>query len=170
MWTTPKDLSSISKRREGKGFTVFVSNRKIRVLVADVGIDDESQHNSGLAEFLRDAGMDIVGANPCDSPEKIAATAAGADVDVVGLSLNGRHNTVCQQVVALLRACSMDDCLVIACDAVQDDEAKKLEEHGVSKAFRPGVSPSAVVEFVQNHVRPPWSLPDSPQYMELAMV
>ncbi|HET7287021.1 MAG TPA: hypothetical protein VFI71_06105 [Pyrinomonadaceae bacterium] len=149
---------------------MFVSNRKIRVLVADVGSDDQSRRTTTLAEFLRDAGMDIVGASRCDSPEKIAAAAVGADVDVVGLSLNGARNTLCEQVVALLRASSMDDCLVIACDALKDGETKTLEQHGVSKAFPSGVSPSAVVDFVQSHVRPPWSLPDAPQFMELAMV
>lgn len=148
---------------------MFVSNRKIRVLVAGVGNDEESRPITRLADSLRDAGMDIVGASRCDSPEEIAAAAVRADVDVVGLSLNDRSNIFCKQVAALLRAGSMDDCLVVACDIVQQDEARTLEQHGVSKAFPLGAPFSAVVDYLQTNVRPPWSLPESPQYMELAI-
>jgi methylmalonyl-CoA mutase cobalamin-binding domain/chain len=142
---------------------MFVSNRKIRVLIA--GIDnDHSRRTDELAGFLRDAGMDIIDSR-CESPETIAAAAVRDDVDAVGMSVNGVHNTVCQQIVALLRAKSVDDCLVVVCDTVPEDEAQNLEEQGISKAFPLGAPPSAVVDYLQAHVRPPWSLPFTPAIM-----
>ena len=145
---------------------MFVSNRKIRVLIAGVGIDDDEPRRANvLAGFLRDAGMDIVATWQCETPETIAAAAVKDDVDAVGISLNGVHNTVCQRIAELLRANSMDDCLVVACDTVPEAAAQNLEEQGVSKAFPMGASPSAVAAYLQAHVRPPWSLPYTPPIM-----
>jgi methylmalonyl-CoA mutase, C-terminal domain len=135
---------------------MFVSNRKIRVLIAG-----NSGRTNELAGFLRDAGMDIISTRQSGSPESIATGAIRDDVDVVGLSLNGIDNGVCEQVVALLRANSMNDCLVVVCDA--DDDHQPVEMQGASKAFCAGTSPSSVVEYLQSHVRPPWSIPENPQ-------
>jgi methylmalonyl-CoA mutase C-terminal domain/subunit len=147
---------------------MFVSNRKIRVLIAGIGTDNnESGRTNELAGFLRDAGMDIIGTERCETPESIAAAAIRGDVDVVGLSMNGAHIPICERVVALLRANRMDDCLVVACDA--DDKDQTLGKQGVSKAFRVGTSPSSVVEYLQSHVRPPWTIPENPQ-MEVVYV
>lgn len=147
---------------------MFVSNRKIRVLIAGIGAgNNESGRANELAGFLRDAGMDIIGAERSESPESIAAAAIRGDVDVVGLSMNGVHIRICEQVAALLRANRMDDCLVVACDA--DDKDQTLRKQGVSKTFPIGASPTSVVEYLQSHVRPPWSIPENPQ-MEVEYV
>lgn len=143
---------------------MFVSNRKIRVLIAG-NDNDESRRATELAGYLRDAGMDIIATRRCESPETIAEAAVRDDVDAVGISLNGVHNTICEQIVALLRANSMDDCLVVVCDTVPEDGAQNLEKQGVSKAFPLGSPPSAVVDYLQAHVRPPWSLPYTPAIM-----
>ena len=150
---------------------MFVSNRKIRVLIAGLGDNNNgSRRTNELTEFLRDAGMDIISADESETPENIAAAAVHDDVDVVGLSMNGVHNTTCQRVVALLRANRMDDCLVVACDTAPDHETQRLERQGVSKAFPLGAPPSTVIDYLQSHVRPPWPLPENPQIFEVGFV
>lgn len=150
---------------------MFVSNRKIRVLIARLGDDNNgSRRTNELAAFLRDAGMDIIGAEASQTPENIAAAAIREDVDVIGLSMNGAHNTTCQRVVAMLRANSMDDCLVVACDTAPNEETRFLEKQGVSKAFPLGAPPSVVIDYLQSHVRPPWSIPENPQMWEVGFI
>jgi methylmalonyl-CoA mutase C-terminal domain/subunit len=143
---------------------MFVSDREISVLIAGVGIEeDELRRRNELASSLRDAGMKIISVARCETPEDIAAAAVKDDVDVIGLSLNDIHDTTCQRVVALLRANSMEDVLVVACGPVPEAKAHRLEEEGISKAFPLGAPASAVINYVQTHVRAPWAIPDNPQ-------
>ncbi|HYJ88188.1 MAG TPA: cobalamin-dependent protein, partial [Pyrinomonadaceae bacterium] len=134
---------------------MFVSKRRIRVLVAKLSLDGHDRGAKVIVGFLRDAGMDVIYTDLRQTAEMIAEAAAREDVDVVGLSfLNGAHNTLCKRVVALLRAKSMDDCLVVVCDLVAQEDAQILNEQGISKVFPPGASPHAVVEYMQTNVRP----------------
>lgn len=138
---------------------MFVSKRRIRVLVAKLGLNGQDSGAKAIGRFLRDAGMDVIYTGRDQTPEMIAAAARREDVDAVGFSfLNGANNSLCQRVVALLRANSMDDCLVVACDTLPLADAQSLKEQGISKAFPVGASPRAVVEYLQTSVRPPWPL------------
>jgi len=146
---------------------MFVSNRKIRVLIA--GDEDESHRTEEIAKSLREAGMDVIDSGCCATAETIVADAAKFDVDVVSLSLTDISRTVCQQLMRLLHANSMDDCLVVACDASTADAALDLEYQGVSKAFPLGAPANAVVQYLHTHVRAPWTLPENPQAFEIVI-
>lgn len=65
--------------------------KKIRILIARLGMDAHWRGSIVVAKALRDAGMEIIyGGN--QNPENIVRMALQEDVDVIGLSsLSGNH-------------------------------------------------------------------------------
>src|SRR3984893_5201136 len=91
-----------------------MSQRKIRVLIAKPGLDGHDRGAKIIARALRDAGMEVIYTGLRQTPEMIASAAEQEDVDVIGLSiLSGAHNTICPELMALLRAKHMDDVMVV---------------------------------------------------------
>jgi methylmalonyl-CoA mutase C-terminal domain/subunit len=138
---------------------MFVANRKIRVLVPKLVAEAYESESGEIDGCLRDAGMDVIYMGLGETAETIAATAVREDVDVIELSLQGgAHHSLCQRIVSLVRAKSLNDCLVVVCDTAPAENMQTLNEEGVSRVFPSGISPSAIVEYVQTNVRPPWAL------------
>src|SRR5260370_24811970 len=81
-----------------------MAEKKIRVLIAKPGLDGHDRGAKIIARALRDAGMEVVYTGLPQTPEMIASAAVQEDVDVIGLSiLSGAHNTICPQLMKLLR-------------------------------------------------------------------
>ena len=87
--------------------------KKIRVLIAKPGLDGHDRGAKIIARALRDAGMEVIYTGLRQTPEMIASAALQEDVDVIGLSiLSGAHNTICPQLMNLLREKGMTDAYV----------------------------------------------------------
>ena len=69
--------------------------RRIRVLVAKVGLDGHDRGAKIIAAALRDAGMEVIYSGLHQTPEAIVAAAVQEDVDAIGVSvLSGAHMTL----------------------------------------------------------------------------
>ena len=62
-----------------------MSAGRIRVLLADPGLDDEDRAAGALARALRDAGMEVVYTAGALSAEQVVRIAIQEDVDAVGV-------------------------------------------------------------------------------------
>ena len=77
--------------------------RKVRVVMAKLGLDIHWRGVYLVAQFLKDAGMEVVFLGN-QFPEQIVEAALEEDADIVGLStLSGNHMTLGPKVVRLLR-------------------------------------------------------------------
>ena len=133
----------------------YMSDRKIRVLVAKPGLDGHDRGAKVIARALRDAGMEVIYTGLRQTPEMIAAAALQEDVDAVGVSiLSGAHNTLCPRIVQLLHDQGMDDCLVLLGGIVPQDDIAKLKANGVAEVFLPGTSTENIVKFLRENVKP----------------
>jgi len=66
--------------------------KKIKVLVAKVGLDGHDRGAKVVARFLRDAGFEVIYTGLHRTPEEVAMAAVQEDVDVVGISIHsGAH-------------------------------------------------------------------------------
>lgn len=80
------------------------SNRKIRVLLAKVGLDGHDRGVKVVARACRDAGYEVIYTGLHQTPEQIASTAIQEDANLVGLScLSGAHMHLFSEVLRLLR-------------------------------------------------------------------
>jgi methylmalonyl-CoA mutase, C-terminal domain len=75
-------------------------------------------------------------------------------VDVIGLSiLSGAHNTLCPQLMDLLRSKHMDDVTVLVGGIIPEADIPRLKKAGIAEVFLPGTSTQEIVDFVRSHVR-----------------
>ena len=132
-----------------------MSERKIRVLIAKLGLDGHDRGAKIIARALRDAGMEVIYTGLRQTPEMIASAAEQEDVDVIGLSiLSGAHNTLCPQLMELLRAKHMDDVVVLVGGIIPDQDIPALKAAGVKGVFQPGTPMDEIVKFIRENVKP----------------
>ncbi len=128
--------------------------RKIRVLIAKPGLDGHDRGAKIIARALRDAGMEVIYTGLRQTPEMIASAAEQEDVDVIGLSiLSGAHNTICPELMKLLRSKHMDDVTVVLGGIIPEADIPVLKKAGIAEVFLPGTSTQEIVDFVRTHVR-----------------
>jgi methylmalonyl-CoA mutase C-terminal domain/subunit len=87
------------------------------------------------------------------TPEMIASAAVQEDVDVIGLSiLSGAHNTLCPQLMTLLREKGMDDVTVLLGGIIPEADIPALKQAGIAGIFLPGTSTQDIVNFIHQRI------------------
>ena len=73
--------------------------------------------------------MEVIYTGLRQTPEMIASAAVQEDVDVIGLSiLSGAHNTLCPQLMTLLREKGMDDVIVLLGGIIPEADIAALKK------------------------------------------
>jgi len=127
--------------------------RRIKVLVAKLGLDGHDRGAKVVARALRDAGMEVVYTGIRQTPEQVVNAALQEDVDVVGISiLSGAHMALVPRVLELLREKGLDDVAVVVGGIIPGDDIPKLKAMGVKEVFIPGTPLNAIVDFIRRNV------------------
>lgn len=128
--------------------------RRVKVLLTKPTQDSHDRGARYLARKFRDAGFEVVFTNFLVAAD-IVASAVQEDVDVIGVSSSsGGHMPVFEELMAALRAASLDDVLVIGGGIIPGADAKILAEQGVAAVFGPGSTAESAVAFIDERVRP----------------
>lgn len=128
---------------------------RVRVLIAKPGLDGHDRGAKVVARALRDAGVEVIYTGLHQTPEMIASAAVQEDVDAVGLSImSGAHRTLFPAVLEALRAHGATGVKLFGGGIIPSEDARALEEAGVSKVFFPGTSLDQIVAWVREHVAP----------------
>ena len=129
------------------------TTRRIRILVAKLGLDGHDRGALVLCRAFRDAGMEVIYSGLFATPERIAKIVEDEDVDVVALSLlNGAHLTLFPRVVKALKEKGIKDVLVIGGGVIPEDDKSDLEKAGVLGNFGPGTPLSTVIDYINSGV------------------
>ena len=124
--------------------------RRIRVLVAKVGLDGHDRGAKVVAAALRDAGMEVIYSGLRKTPEMIVEAALQEDVDAIGVSiLSGAHMTVFPKLHALLRDRGLGDVLLFGGGIIPDRDIEELNRLGVGRLFTPGASTQTIIGYVR---------------------
>ncbi len=127
--------------------------KKIRVLIAKPGLDGHDRGAKIIARALRDAGMEVIYTGLRQTPEMIASAATQEDVDVIGLSiLSGAHNTLCPQLMELLKRNGMSDVTVLIGGIIPEADIPALKKSGIAEVFLPGTPTQAIVDFIRQRI------------------
>ena len=127
-----------------------MTQRKIRVLVAKVGLDGHDRGAKVVAAILRDRGMEVVYSGLHQTPEMVVEAAIQEDVDVVGLSvLSGAHMTLFPLVKKLLDERGCSHMLVTGGGIIPKEDMEALEQQGVGRLFGPGTPTSALADYIR---------------------
>ena len=130
-----------------------IASRRVKILVAKLGLDGHDRGALVLCRAFRDAGMEVIYSGLFATPERVAQIAEDEDVDAVALSLlNGAHNTLFPRVVKELQKKGLNDVLVVGGGVIPEEDRKGLEKAGVSKVFGPGSPLSAIIDHINSGV------------------
>ena len=128
-----------------------MATKRIRVLVAKLGLDSHTIGITIIARALRDAGMEVIYSGLKQTPEMVVNTAIQEDVDVIGLSsLSAAHMRHFPRVVELLREKGAGDVLVIGGGVIPEEDAEVLKAKGVQEVFTMGSETGDIVRYIES--------------------
>jgi methylmalonyl-CoA mutase C-terminal domain/subunit len=127
--------------------------RKIKVIVAKLGLDGHDRGAKVVARALKDAGMEVVYTGLRQTPEQVVKAAVQEDADVIGVSiLSGAHLELVPMLVNLMKEKGLNDVVLIVGGVIPPQDVPKLKEMGVDEVFLPGSSLKYVVESIKELV------------------
>jgi methylmalonyl-CoA mutase C-terminal domain/subunit len=111
--------------------------KKVRVMVAKLGLDGHDRGAKVVAHTLRDAGCEVVYTGLRRTAREVVAVAVDEDVDVIGLSiLSGAHIALSQQVLDELdKAGARDEIRVVVGGTIGKADIPALKAMGVAEVF-----------------------------------
>ena len=128
--------------------------KRLRVLIAKLGLDGHDRGARIIARSYRDAGFEVVYTGVHQTPEQVVSAAIQEDVDLVGLScLSGAHMYLFCEVVRQLREKGADDITVIGGGIIPEDDIPKLKEAGIREIFLPGTPLEKILEWTKENVK-----------------
>lgn len=131
----------------------LMEGRKIRVLMAKVGLDGHDRGAKLVARTLRDAGMEVIYTGIRQTVDQVVSAAIQEDVDVVGLSfLAGDHMVLVPKVIQGLKDKGKGDALILVGGIILRRQVRELEAMGVRKVFLPGTSPAEIASYIKGSV------------------
>ena len=124
--------------------------KKIRILIAKVGLDGHDRGAKVIATGLRDAGMEVIYTGIRQTPEAVVSIAVQEDVDAIGVSsLSGAHMTVIPKIINLLKQKDVKDILIFGGGIIPRNDISKLKEMGVDRIFLPGTKVEDVARYIK---------------------
>lgn len=128
-------------------------DRKIRVVMAKLGLDIHWRGVYLVCQFLKEAGMEVIYLGN-QFPEQIVEAAIEEDADIVGISsLGGAHMTLGPKVVRLLKEKGVDNMKVFMGGVMAPSHAQKLkDEHGICEVFLPDTPMKTIVQTIADSV------------------
>ena len=125
------------------------SRRKIRVLIAKVGLDGHDVGARVVARGLLDAGMEVIYTGLRRTTEEVARAAIEEDVDWIGVSiLSGAHQVLLPKLRKLLDDGGANDIRILAGGIIPQEDIPGLQQQGVAKVFLSGTPINEIVDYL----------------------
>ena len=124
--------------------------KRIRVLVAKLGLDGHDRGAKVVARALRDAGFEVIYTGIRQTPEQVVEAAIQEDVDVIGVSiLSGAHMTLMKRLMELLKMYGAEDIPVFLGGTIPIPDIPELKSLGIRDIFLPGTPLKKIVDSVR---------------------
>lgn len=123
------------------------TRRKIKVLVAKVGLDGHDRGAKVIARALRDAGFEVIYTGLRQTIDQVVAAAIQEDVDIIGINQHeGSHIYIAKKLIEKLREQGAEDIPVVMGGTIPVIDIDVLKSIGVREVFLPGTPISEIVE------------------------
>ncbi|MBM2819859.1 MAG: methylmalonyl-CoA mutase, small subunit [Nitrosarchaeum sp.] len=128
-------------------------SRRVKILVAKLGLDGHDRGALVLCRAFRDAGMEVIYSGLFATPDRIAQIAEDEDVDAIAMSLlNGAHGTLFPRVVKALNKKGIKDVLIVGGGVIPEEDRKELKKSGIDEVFGPGTPLTDIINHITNGV------------------
>jgi methylmalonyl-CoA mutase C-terminal domain/subunit len=133
---------------------VAPQHRRIRILIAKVGLDGHDVGARVVARGLLDAGMEVIYTGLRRTTEDVVRAAIEEDVNWIGVSiLSGAHRTLLPKLRQLLDAEGANDIRIIAGGVVPQEDIPDLKAAGVAEVFLSGTPIAEIVGYLLKESR-----------------
>jgi len=130
-----------------------MGKRKIRILVAKVGLDGHDRGAKVIMRALQDAGIEAIYTGLRQTPEQVVSAAVQEDVDIIALScLSGAHRTLFPKVVNQLREKNAEDIVVIGGGIIPTEDIAGMKRAGIQAIFQPETTTTEIVDYIKKDI------------------
>ena len=130
-----------------------MGDRKIRVLMAKVGLDGHDKGVIQVTNALKDAGMEVIYTGLRRKVMQVINMAIQEDVDVIGISLlSGSHLSVAEKMVDKMKAKEITNKVLIMGGVIPDEDIQPLKDLGVSGVFTQSSTYEEMIDFIKKVV------------------
>jgi len=130
-----------------------VQSKKLRAIVAKLGLDGHDRGAKVVARALRDAGMEVIYLGVHQAPEDVVEAALEEDADVIGVSiLSGSHIELVNDLLKLMKEKNLNIPVVVG-GIVPPDDMRELKKMGVYEVLGPGTPLRRIVEVYKKAAR-----------------
>ncbi|UCE52520.1 MAG: cobalamin B12-binding domain-containing protein [Desulfobacterales bacterium] len=127
--------------------------KKIRMVIAVLGMDQHEVGAVAVSRMLRDAGMEIIYLGRFNTPAGIVKTSIEEDVDAIGLSCHSwEYLHYMPELLQMLNERSLNIPVVIGGSVITPGDSDKLKDMGVAAVFGPSATNDEIVESIQQLV------------------
>jgi methylmalonyl-CoA mutase, C-terminal domain len=127
-----------------------MSGRRIRILMAKVGLDGHDRGVKVVARALRDAGCEVIYTGLHRTPEEVAVAAVQEDVDLIGVSiLSGAHMALLPPLLEHLRSSDAADIRVLVGGVIPPQDRQKLLDLGAAAVFDQDSTTDEIIAWVR---------------------
>lgn len=125
------------------------TQKKIRVLMAKIGLDGHNRGVYVVSHGLRKAGFEVIYTGLRQTPAMVAKTAVEEDVDAIGISsMVGAHLSIVAKLKAELAKLGADDIPITIGGIIPKDDYESLLNLGVRKIFPTGTEVRDIAAFL----------------------
>lgn len=126
------------------------NGKRVRVLIAILGLDQHETGALAVSAMLRDAGVEVIYLGRFASPESVAAAAVEESADVVGISCHSwEYIHYLEDLLRALERGGERIPLMIGGSVISPSDKARLLEKGVSAVFGAGTSSDDIVATVR---------------------
>ena len=128
--------------------------KRIRILIAILGMDQHEVGAIAISRFLRDAGMEVIYAGRFNLPPLILKMAIEEDVHIIGLSCHSwEYLYYVDELIQLLRERNLRIPIVLGGSVITPKDEKTLKEKGIAAAFSASDSTDDIIEKIRDIAR-----------------
>ncbi len=126
-----------------------LSPRRLRVMIAKVGLDGHDVGARVVARGLLNAGMEVIYTGLRRTPDEVVRAAIEEDVDWIGVSiLSGAHLVLLRKLRRLLDDNGASDIRIMAGGVIPQEDIPELQAAGISRVFLSGTPIAEIVEYL----------------------
>ncbi|MGE4431514.1 MAG: cobalamin B12-binding domain-containing protein [Sphingobium sp.] len=123
----------------------------VRCLLGMLGTDVHSKGIRTIAQFLREAGIEVIYLGEHNSVQGMARAAVDEDADLVGLSFSSAaYVEYTQQLITEMTRIGAGDIPVMLGGIIHPDDHQTLYDMGVRGIFGAGSSTDEIIAFVRS--------------------
>ena len=130
--------------------------KKIRVLLAKVGLDGHDRGIKIVAQCLRDGGLEVIYTGLHRSPQEVVRAALEEDVDVLGMSFSsGAQMTLVPEVMRLMAEAGIreDVQVILGGFLPEEEEIAYFKKLGVKAVFSIDSRLQDILDFIRAHAQ-----------------